>query len=163
MWHWLYLLYLGSRFSTPLGNILVLVETRGSATLCLLWCLLPISWLFDTKPTHLWSAYFDFPPSHLLHSMLVLECWSASIFRTRSGKRSARRSFPLPTRPSVRSSRLSSPSCPCDCSCRERWLLGKLALRIMKLWRMSSCHRSSKCLCLWVFCAKTTRVGLDNT
>lgn len=40
--------------------------------------------------------------------------------RTTSGKRSARRSSPSLTRPSVHLSRPSSPSCLCDYSCRGR-------------------------------------------
>lgn len=61
--------------------------------------------------------------------------------RMTSGKRSARRSSPSLTRPSVHLSRPSLPSCPCDYSCRGRLLQAKLALRTTRLWPMSSCRR----------------------
>lgn len=66
---------------------------------------------------------------------------SSSSGRMTSGRRSARRSSPSLTRPSVHLSRPSSPSCLCDYSCRGRSLRAKLALRTTRLWLMSSCHR----------------------
>lgn len=61
--------------------------------------------------------------------------------RMTSGKRSARKSSPSLTRPSVHLLKPSSLSCLCDYSCRGRWLQAKLALRTTRQWRMSSCRR----------------------
>lgn len=61
--------------------------------------------------------------------------------RMTSGKRSARRSSPSLTRPSVHLLKPSSLSCLCDYSCRGHWPQAKLALKTTRLWLMSSCHR----------------------
>lgn len=75
------------------------------------------------------------------HLFLFLVCLSTSpvwvlthllSIRMTSGKRSARRSSPSLTRPSVHLLKPSSLSCLCDYSCRGRWLQAKLALRTMR-------------------------------
>lgn len=58
-----------------------------------------------------------------------------------NGRRSARRSSRLPTKPSVLWSRLSWLSCPSDSSYRGRWPQERLASRTTRLWPTSLCHR----------------------
>lgn len=53
------------RFSTQHVNTLVRVETKGFATLSLLWCSLPISWPSDTKRT----------PHRCVNILFSLTCW----------------------------------------------------------------------------------------
>lgn len=83
-----------------------------------------------------------FPSSSLfVHIVGFISNTHLPSVRMTSGKRSARRSSPSLTRPSVHLLKPSSLSCLCDYSCRGRWLQAKLALRTTRLWLMSSCHR----------------------
>lgn len=66
-------------------------------------------------------------------SILLLTEHKFVSIRMTNGKRSVRRSFPLPTRPSVHLSRLSLLNCLFDCSCKGHWPQARLDLRTMRL------------------------------
>lgn len=127
---------------TQRGNTLEQVETKGFVSPSPLWSLLPTSWPSDTKktPRRCVATSLSFL-SLFVHIVGFSSNTHLPSVRMTSGKRSARRSSPSLTRPSVHLLKPSSLSCLCDYSCRGRWLQAKLALRTTRLWLMSSCHR----------------------
>lgn len=81
---------------------------------------------------HFYSPHFKCCISAFVYPILTFIQNLFSI-RMTSGKRSARRSFPSLTRPSVHLSRLSLRSCLCDSSFRGHLLQARLALRTTRL------------------------------